>query len=268
MNIFRNTSAFVVAYLLLMLPTYILPYLGSNSSLLNTISVGAGFGFPPQWWAHVWSLVMLAMITWVRGHWIGKNHLPIFAVLAGAFDMLPFLSMIPLAPTVLHVVALVVGSNSGAADESKTEIGAVVARKALKGAGAMTLAAVAGSILFATSAHKKSVDFEMARESKKVSAVMKQTQPVKKIEKEQVLPSVDQVPVATKMEVKPSEQPQVENHQAVTTVKQTVTYNPPPAGQNKATSTTSRDAKKGQVEFTTLDKANAEIDRLLGSGQR
>lgn len=107
--LFRSTPAFVVAYLLLMVPTYILPYFGSNSSLVNAVSAAVGWGFTIPWFLHAWCLAMLAVLAWVRGRWIHKAYLPVFAILAAVFDMTPGLSMVPLIPTVMHILAIVLG---------------------------------------------------------------------------------------------------------------------------------------------------------------
>ncbi|MDD5298519.1 MAG: hypothetical protein PHU46_16570 [Rhodocyclaceae bacterium] len=153
MFIARNTVAFVVAYLVLMVPTYILPYFGSNSTLVNGLSIGLGMGPTPQWWAHVWFLTMLMVLAWLRGGAIGKVFLPVFPVLAAAFDLTPGLSAIPLIPTFLHLGGIILGAMAKA--EPATEAAAitaelVLARRAKFAAALSTLLVVGGGSLFAT----------------------------------------------------------------------------------------------------------------------
>jgi hypothetical protein len=153
MFIARNTVAFVVAYLVLMVPTYILPYSGSNSTLVNGTSIALGMGPTPQWWAHVWFLIMLMVLAWLRSGTIGKAFLPVFPVLAAAFDMTPGLSAIPLIPTFLHLGGIIMGTMAKA--EPATEAAAitaelVLARRAKIVAALSTLLVVGGSSLFAT----------------------------------------------------------------------------------------------------------------------
>lgn len=150
MLIAKNATTYVVAYLALMAPTYILPYFGSNSTLANAFSTALGMGPMPQWWAHAWCLIMLVLLCWLRGNAIGKGFLPAFPVLAGAFDMIPGLSMIPLVPTLLHTVGIVLGVKDAPQIEiaSISERELAITRKAKLVAGGATLFAVAGSLLF------------------------------------------------------------------------------------------------------------------------
>lgn len=112
-RLMKSTPVFLALYLLFMIPTYILPYFGSNSSLGTLIGGAvAGWGgmFPPQWWIHMFVLGTLSVIAWARGSvLVGKGYLPIVALLAAIFDMAPVLRAIPLVPTALHVFVLVQG---------------------------------------------------------------------------------------------------------------------------------------------------------------
>jgi hypothetical protein len=272
MKIFRNTPVYMVAYLLFMLPTYILPYFGSNSSLINAMGMGMGLGFPPQWWAHAWSLVMLAMIAWVRGGWIGKSYLPIFPVLAGVFDMFPILSAIPLVPTVFHVVALIVGVMVSQTMEADQEANDGVARKSLMGVGIMTLAAIGGTILFFASIHKKSNDFEAARNSLRDPSPVAMA-PWRAVEKQPKAPST--APTAALAEVvapggnKPTEQPAPSNKPSE--LSSNVAYSPSREIPGKALTPVARSKPTQQSNdagFTTLDKANIEIDRAITNARR
>ncbi|MCB2049462.1 MAG: hypothetical protein KDE32_14745 [Novosphingobium sp.] len=97
---------FLALYLAVMLPTYILPYMGSNSLLAGVATLGAT---APQFLLHLVCLIALCVFAQLRGKIIGKDWLVALPIGAGVFDMVPLLNWIPLVPTALHVVALVVG---------------------------------------------------------------------------------------------------------------------------------------------------------------
>lgn len=137
---------YIAAYLLLLIPTYILPYFGSNSSLFNAVGAAVGMGLSPLWWLHAWCLVMLVILGWWRGKWTAKAWLPVFPILAGAFDIIPILNMIPLVPTVMHLIAMAVGVIS--ANRSDTEAISGINRKVGVAAGITTLIALLGVALF------------------------------------------------------------------------------------------------------------------------
>ena len=108
-QILGNAPVFVILYILFMLPTYYLPYLGSNSFLLNAAGVAAGVGFNPAFWPHLGSLIVLIVLAWFRGSLMGKTWLVIFPILALVFDLVAGLSSIPLVPTVMHLSAIILG---------------------------------------------------------------------------------------------------------------------------------------------------------------
>lgn len=109
MKIIGNAFVFVISYLVFMFPTYLLPYLGSNSASLNSLGVAADAGMSPMFIYHFGALVSLMVLTWFRGVFIDKKWLLIFPFLAAAFDLLPLLRMIPLVPTVMHLLAIILG---------------------------------------------------------------------------------------------------------------------------------------------------------------
>jgi len=141
-----STIVFVLAYLALMVPTYVLPYLGSNSTVFNGVAVGTGFGMTPMWWAHVWCLAMLVVIAWLRGARIGKGFLPFLSIVAGLFDLTPVLSVIPFVPTVFHVITLVLGIKGTEVADEKAVGNAN--KRGLVAAAVATVAAVAGVASF------------------------------------------------------------------------------------------------------------------------
>jgi hypothetical protein len=104
-KILGNTVVFAILYIVLMIPTYLLPYMGSNSSILNATSAGMN----PFFWLHLSILIILAVVTWFRGSNIDKKWLLIFPILALVFDLVPGLSSIPLVPTVMHLLAIILG---------------------------------------------------------------------------------------------------------------------------------------------------------------
>lgn len=103
-----STPMFVVLYLLFMLPTYILPWVGSNATLLPSLLGDAAAG-KPYFWLHLMALVALITIAWLRGATKGKPWLILFPVAAAIFDLTPGLSWILFIPTVMHVLTLVFG---------------------------------------------------------------------------------------------------------------------------------------------------------------
>lgn len=158
-SIFRNTLVFVIGYVILLIPTYLLPWLGSNSAVLNAVGAAIGHGMTPQWWAHAWCLVMLVLMTWVRGDFVGKKYLPVLTFLAAVFDLTPGLSMVPLAPTALHLAAIILGVKGAGqqliSDDVVMSSGwGSISRKAGVLAGLMTVAAILGSVLFVGTSKK------------------------------------------------------------------------------------------------------------------
>ncbi|MEY2860861.1 MAG: hypothetical protein RL392_1319 [Pseudomonadota bacterium] len=109
-RIFASTLGFLASYLVLMVPTYLLPYTGSNSSIVNGASAIMGRGPTPMWWMHFWCLFMLILIGHVRGRLVGKGYLLAFPIVALVFDLTPGLSSIPLVPTVMHLLCMILGA--------------------------------------------------------------------------------------------------------------------------------------------------------------
>ena len=118
-----NPAAFVAVYLALMLPTYVLPYFGSNSviSQLLGAALATGAGVPPLGFVffllHASCLIALMYCTYQRALTGGKVWLVVFPTLAAVFDLMPILSWIPLVPTVMHLLAIIL-SVAGARETS------------------------------------------------------------------------------------------------------------------------------------------------------
>ncbi len=121
MKIFGNSVVFVLLYILFMLPTYYLPYLGSNSAVLNTAGMAVDAGMNPAFWLHLGALIVLMVVIWFRSVLIDKKWLVIFPVLATVFDLVPGLSLIPLVPTAMHLCAMIIGVSGAKAVVSVPE---------------------------------------------------------------------------------------------------------------------------------------------------
>lgn len=108
---FTSLPAFLTVYIVAMVPTYILPYLGSNSAVLNAAAAASGLAGTLPFWMHLGFLWILVSCAMFRGVAIERNWLPVLPLVAAAFDMLPALNLIPFVPTALHVTTLILGSN-------------------------------------------------------------------------------------------------------------------------------------------------------------
>ena len=51
--------------------------------------------------------MILCGLTWLRGGLIDKRWLVIFPILAAFFDLVPGFNWIPLVPTVMHLLAII-----------------------------------------------------------------------------------------------------------------------------------------------------------------
>jgi hypothetical protein len=100
-------AGFLVFYLIALIPTYILPYFGSNS----LIAAFATFGLTAVFSAlHAACFVVMIWAAFMRGPIIGRQFLWALPMGALFFDLVPGLNWIPLVPTVLHLVALFIGT--------------------------------------------------------------------------------------------------------------------------------------------------------------
>jgi hypothetical protein len=104
-------ATFLVSYILVMLPTYVLPWLGSTSLLLRAAAEASGQHNPFPWLflAHALAWGALCALAYVRGRRIGHDWLPVFPVIGGVFDLVPGLNWIPLIPTILNICCMVLG---------------------------------------------------------------------------------------------------------------------------------------------------------------
>ena len=110
--------AFVGLYLLFMLPTYVLPYFGSNSIVANATLAAADAatnevsGLNMLLFIHLACLAALCVLAYIRGSHVGKTWIVSLPIIAAVFDMVPGLNWIPLIPTAMHVTAIIVGVSS------------------------------------------------------------------------------------------------------------------------------------------------------------
>ncbi len=105
-----NVAFFFIAYLITMIPTYILVYSGSNSVLVNGLGRLAGGGLPVQFWWHLTCYAVLMFLAYTRGVRIARGWLITLPIVAMVFDFVPGLNLIPLVPTALNLTALFVGT--------------------------------------------------------------------------------------------------------------------------------------------------------------
>jgi hypothetical protein len=106
-----KTVEYVVYYIICMIPTYILPYMGSNSMFTAGVQQMGNKGSVALtlFCVHAVILCMACWLAWMRGKTTQKTWLVVFPILATVFDLVPFLSMIPLVPTAMHLCAIIVG---------------------------------------------------------------------------------------------------------------------------------------------------------------
>lgn len=121
MKYLGNNIVFVIIYLVFMGPTYFLPYLGSNSSIVNAAGVAMEQGLNPATILHFICLAVLIVVTWFRGTLVKAQWIVILPVIASVFDMAPGLSLIPMVPTIMHIFALIKGASLKAPEVVTTE---------------------------------------------------------------------------------------------------------------------------------------------------
>ena len=125
-----NAVVYCLAYVFLLVPTYILPYFGSNSVIASAIHKGFLGSLYPLFWIHLSFSSALCLIAWLRGPYVARNWLVTLPSLAAAFDLVPGLSLVPLVPTVLNVLAIILGAMAPAANQRDlSTAGAAIALK-------------------------------------------------------------------------------------------------------------------------------------------
>jgi hypothetical protein len=100
---------FVLVYLIFMLPTYFLPWLGSNSAVFNAAAASSDTALNPAFWLHLGCLAVLIAVAWCRGAVLDRKWLVILPILAAVFDLTPGLNWIPGVPTIMHIAVIICG---------------------------------------------------------------------------------------------------------------------------------------------------------------
>jgi hypothetical protein len=107
--IFGNAALFVFLYIVVMFFTYVLPWLGSNSGVLNVAGVAAGAGMYPLFWIHLGVWGLLIGFAYARGNAIGHGWLIVLPILGAVFDLTPGLNWLPFVPTIMNLVCIICG---------------------------------------------------------------------------------------------------------------------------------------------------------------
>ncbi|MEY4501026.1 MAG: hypothetical protein RIS52_916 [Pseudomonadota bacterium] len=107
-------ARFFIAYLITLIPTYILPYFGSNSMLINGIGAEIAGGRPVQFWYHISAYAGLIFLAYIRGVRIARVWLFAFPIFAMFFDLVPVINNIPWVPSILNIAALYIGASRSA----------------------------------------------------------------------------------------------------------------------------------------------------------
>ena len=121
MSFLAHPVVYFVLYILLVIPTYFLPYLGSNSAV-GIASVAATRGISPLFVLHFAFLTSLVVLAWMRGAQIRRKWLTVFPGLALVFDLTPGLNWIPIIPTTMHLLAIIIGAVPASQQAGPTEV--------------------------------------------------------------------------------------------------------------------------------------------------
>lgn len=105
-----NTKIFVSAYIVFMLPTYFLPYLGSKSYVIQGLDATWSSLFILPLVLHLGAILALLWICLVRGAIIGENWLVALPMVVLAFEFISKLSAIPFVPSMYHLAAIIIGA--------------------------------------------------------------------------------------------------------------------------------------------------------------
>jgi peptidylprolyl isomerase len=121
-GLIANPVAFFFLYLFFVIPTYVLPYFGSNSLLVGG-ALSFSNGSNPFFWMHVLCFTCLTALTWWRGYATHSIWITLFPVLGGIFDLVPGFTLIFLLPTLMHCLALIFGVKQKASDSAAIRAG-------------------------------------------------------------------------------------------------------------------------------------------------
>lgn len=111
MNVFLQPAIYLTSYLVAILLTYILPYWGSNAWSLKQVAHATNSdtsSFAIFFTIHLVVYLFMGVLTAIAGKNTNKMWLVGFPIMAGIFDLAPTLNLIPLIPSILNIVALVI----------------------------------------------------------------------------------------------------------------------------------------------------------------
>ncbi|MBC7420118.1 MAG: hypothetical protein H7328_05270 [Bdellovibrio sp.] len=112
-KIFSNPAGYSIFYVCLAVPTYIIPWIKPGP--LSKAAEASGYGKGASSASTVYTIIQIALFAGlvygahVRGQKTNKPYLKYFALAAGAFDLLPYLTYIPFVPSVMHALGIGMG---------------------------------------------------------------------------------------------------------------------------------------------------------------
>ena len=104
-----SASAFLGIFAALIIGTYIMPYLGSNSWVAYVASKKLGCSVVPffiKFTLHAFLYVGMCYLAFRASQASDKKWLLIFPLVAAVFDLAPNLNMIPLVPTAFNALGI------------------------------------------------------------------------------------------------------------------------------------------------------------------
>lgn len=107
LELFKKQPFFYL-YIALISPSYVLPYVGSNSFIFNIFSSGQRTGF----YIHLLTLGLAVLVTLIRGLLLKKPAIALLSFIAMCFDLIPLLNLIPLVPSAFHLLTLMAATNT------------------------------------------------------------------------------------------------------------------------------------------------------------
>lgn len=99
---------FFYLYTIAIIPSYLLPWLGSNSFIAHLFSNHSRAAF----WIHTASLSLACFFSFIRGKQIKASHLGGLSISAAFFDLMPILNFIPLIPSFFHLLTILIGTKT------------------------------------------------------------------------------------------------------------------------------------------------------------
>ncbi|WP_420723557.1 hypothetical protein [Hwanghaeella sp. LZ110] len=103
-----NIFAFLLTYIIFMIPTYLIRFAAFSAAVQSTNSeqdisnIGNAASL-----MMIACFLILALIAFFRGRRIEKPWLAAFPIVAGVFDVVLF--FIPVVPTAMHILTIVLG---------------------------------------------------------------------------------------------------------------------------------------------------------------